>query len=295
MSVYVVEQLNSRSVSRTQGKLKGTRTFHVWDDGTPLTTPNSISALFGSNGLPYFGEPFPGTTSLGAIDWSIASVEGHRDLWLVTWEYQEVSGGGVIVQPPPPGPDEVVDASVPGYIEVNATLSASHVDIWRAIDRATIIANCSASGVHALGLPGQVDIGGLRVDAGGNPVSYILRQFEINITLVREGRFRPLNLLSFVWKRNSTSFLDCQPGSVIYCGASVNRIGERKFQYNHKFIYDQWFHMRQSAMCDMNGDVLLGPRPGSPGMSAAEDVRFVQPFPDLTEFRNIDALFLKVT
>lgn len=169
------------------------------------------------------------------------------------------------------------------------------MDIWRALDRATIIAQCSAGGIHALGIPAQQNIGGTPVDAGGHPVSYILRQFEVNITLVRDGRFRPRNLLSFVWKRNSTAFLDCEPGSVIYCGANVNRIGERKFQYSHKFVYDQWFHMRQAAMRDMNGEALLGPRPGSPGMSAAEDVRFVQPFPDLTELRNIDPLFLLVT
>lgn len=295
MSVYVVEQLGSRNVSRTQGKLKATRTFHVWDDGTAITTPNEIARLFGSNGLPYFGEPFPGTTNLGAIDWSLARVEGHSDLWAVTWEYQEMVGGGVILPPPPAGPDEVVDAAVHGYIEVNASLSASHIDVWRAFDRSTLIAQCAPGGTHALGLPAQQDIAGTKIDAGGRPVSYILRQFEVNITLVRDGRFRPRAMLSFVWKRNQTSFLDCEPGSVLYCGASVNRIGERKFQYNHKFVYDQLFHMRQSAMCDMNGEVMLGPRPGSPGMSCAEDVRFVQPFPDLTELRNIDPLFRKVT
>jgi len=294
VSVYVVEQLGSRSVSRTQGKLKATRTFHVWDDATPLTTPNSISQLFGSNGLPYFGEPFPGTTSLGATDWSIARVEGQSDLWSVTWEYQEVSGGGTI-SPPPPAPDEVTDAAVNGYIEVNASLSASHIDVFRSIDRATIIAQCSTNGRHALGIPDQFDIGGTRVDSGGHPVSFILRQFEVNITLVREGRFQPRNLLSFVWKRNRTAFLDCEPGSVIYCGCSVNRIGERKFQYNHKFVYDQFFHMRQVPSRDMNGEVFLAPLPNVPGSSCAETVRFVQPFPDLTELRNIDSLFLKVT
>jgi len=295
VSVNVVEQLGSRSVSRTQGKLKATRTFHVWDSATPLTTPNEISQLFGAYGLPYFGEPFPGTTSLGATDWSIARVDGQNDLWSVTWEYQEVTGGGTIVQPPPPAPDEPTDAAVHGYIEVNASLSASHVDTWRAFDRATIIAQCATGGRHARGIPDQLNIGGTHIDAGGHPVSMILRQFEVNITLVRDGRFKPRNLLAFVWKRNETDFLDCEPGSVLYCGAAVNRIGERKFQYAHKFVYDQFFHMRQVPMRDMNGEALLGPRPGSPGMSSAEDVRFVQPFPDLTELRNIDTLFLKVT
>lgn len=295
MSVYVVEQLNSRNVSRTQGKLKATRTFHVWDDATPITTPNTVSALFGSNGLPYFGEPFPGTTTLGAMDWSIAKVDGHADLWSVTWEYQEVTGGGTVVAPPPPGPNEVTDASVHGYVEVNATLSASHVDVWRVYDRATIIAECSANGRFPKGLPPNTPIRGQKVDAGGHPVSYILRQFDINITLVRDGQFKPRNLLSFVWKRNDTAFLDCEPGSVLYCGANVNRIGERKFQYSHRFVYDQWFHMRQSAMRDMNGEVMCGPRSSTDNTSCAEDVRFIQPFPDLTELRNIDPLFAQVT
>lgn len=295
MSVYVVEQLGSRDISRTQGKLRATRIFHVWEDGTPITTPNEVARLFGSNGLPYFGEPFPGTTNLGAIDWRIERADGHVDLWIVTWEYQEVTGGGVIVAPPPPDPDEVTDAASPGYIEVNASLSASHVDIWRAIDRATIISMTAPGGPHALGQPQPFDIGGTYVDSGGYPVSFIMRQFEVNITLVREGRFRPRNMLSFVWKRNSTAFLDCQPGSVIYCGCSVNRIGERKFQYNHKFVYDEWFHMRQSPYRDQQGEVYLMRHPQVPGMSVAESVRWIQPFPDLTELRNIDPLFNKVT
>lgn len=295
MSVYVIEQLGSRTVSRTQGKLRGTRSFHVYDDATPVETPNDVSRLFGSNGLPYFGEPFPGTVSLGAIDWTISKVDGHAALWLVTWEYQEVSGGGVIVQPPPPGPDEVVDAAVPGYIEVNASLSASHVDAWRAIDNATMKANSAAGGTHPSGLPTAADMGGVFIDHAGNPVSFILRQFEINITLVRAGRFRPRNMLSYVWKRNSTSFLDCEPGSVIYAGCSVNRIGERLFQYNHKFVYDQWFHMRQSPARDLNGDPYLMSHPQSTLIKVCEYVRWIQPFPDLTELRNIDPLFNKVT
>jgi hypothetical protein len=75
----------------------------------------------------------------------------------------------------------------------------------------------------------------------------------------------------------------------------VNRIGERKFQYNHKFVYDQFFHMRQVPSRDMNGEVSLAPLPNVPGSSCAESVRFVQPFPDLTELRNIDSLFARVT
>jgi hypothetical protein len=45
----------------------------------------------------------------------------------------------------------------------------------------------------------------------------------------------------------------------------------------------------------MNGEVHLAPLPNVPGSSCAESVRFVQPFPDLTELRNIDSLFARVT
>lgn len=296
MSIYVVEQLNSRNISRTQGKLKATRTFHVWDDATPISTPNEIARLFGSNGLPYYGEPFPGTTNIGAVDWSIARLDGHADLYVVTWEYQEFSGGGSITAPPPPaGPDEITAAATHGYVEVNATLSASHVDVWRVFDRATMIAMCSSSGPFPKGLPPFTPIQGTKVDSGGHPVSYILRQFDLNISLVRDGKWNIANMLSFVWKRNDTTFLDCPPGSVLYVGCYVNRIGERKFQFAHRFVYDQWFHMRQAPMRDMNGEVFLAVRSSTDPSSAAEDVRFIQPFPDLTELRRIDPIFRRVT
>jgi hypothetical protein len=292
MSLQVVEQLNSRSVSRTQGKLRGTRVFHVFDDTTPLTTPNEVSSLFGAGGLPYYGEPFPGTSGLGAIDWNIELADGHRDLWIVTWQYQEVAGGGV----QPPGPDEVTDPAAPGYIEVNATLSAAHVDIWRALNRATMDANSLPnSTAHPLGVPDARDIRGTHVDSAGYPVSFILRQFELNITLVREGKFDIQKMLAFVWKRNSTAFLTCPAGSLIYCGCSANRIGERKFQYNHKFIFDEWYHMRQSPGRRADGEIYLANHPQVSGIKVAEYVRFIQPFPDLTELRSIDTLFSKVT
>jgi len=292
MSLQVVEQINSRAVSRSGGKLRATRTFHVWNTSTPITTPNEVSSLFGAGGLPYFGEPFPGTSGLGAIDWNIELADGHTDLWVVTWQYQEVEFGGVT----PPGPGEVTDPAAPGYIEVNATLSAAHVDIWRAINRATMDANSLPNAtLHPLGNPSALDIGGTPVDSAGYPVSFILRQFELNITLVREGKFDIQKMLAFVWKRNATAFLSCPAGSLIYCGCSANRIGERKFQYSHKFIYDEWYHMRQSPARQADGEVYLMNHPQISLIKVAEGVRFVQPFPDLTELRSIDTYFSKVT
>jgi hypothetical protein len=291
MSLVVVEQIGSRQVSRSQGKLTGSRSFHVYDDTTAIETPNQIARLFGSGGLPYFGEPFPGTTNLGAIDWNISKVDGHIGLWKVVWDYQEVVGGFTTTPPP----DEIVDAATPGFIEVTASFTASHHPIWRAFTTSQIASLClNTSTLCPLGVPTAADIGGVHVDSAGEPVSFIFRQFQITITTVREGRFKPRNFVPFLWTRNNREFLDCEPGSLLYTGCSVNRIGERKYQLGHAFVYDQFFHMHQSVGRDAGGKVLLRPHPTAPGIKVAEYVRFVQPYPDLADLRGMDSQFYSI-
>lgn len=293
MSITVIEQIGSRQVSRSQGKLTGSRSFHVFDETTTLETPNDVARSFGSNGLPYFGEPFPGTTNLGAIDWTISKVDGHIGLWQVVWQYQEVAVG--FSTEPPPAPDEIVDASVPGYLEVTANITAAHSLLWRAFSPGQMINMCSGtSTLCPLGVPTAQDIGGVEIDSGGEPVSFILRMFSLNITVVHEGRFRPRDTLTYMWARNDRVFLKCEPGSVLYTGCSVNRIGERKFNHTHTFVYDQYFHMHQSVGRDAAGKPLLKPHPQSPGIKVAEYVRWVQPYPDLADLRDIDSTFWSI-
>jgi len=298
MSIQVVEQLGSRSVSRQQGKLKATRSFHVWDDTSPLTTPDAVGLLFGTNGLPRLREIFPGSRRLRAQDWTISLVSGHKDLWLVTWEYAELNISFATSGAVTTSNVETPDASTPGYSEVNATFSASHVDIWRAFSRASIDQMCSANGSHPAGMPNPGDIGGQPVDSGGRPPSYIVRQYELTISVTRFGTFEPASLVDFVWTRNAGTFLDCPPGSLLYCGATVNRVGPERYQYAHKFVYDQYYHMRQSPASDNAGNIMLTPQPPPPGPpvpSHAILVEFIQPFPDLQSFALIDPLILKYT
>lgn len=291
MSMQAIEQLGSRQISRTQGKLRATRSFHVWDETSPIETPNDVYRLFGAGGLPYYGEPFPGQGNLGAIDWNIERVDGHNGLWRVTWEYQEVRFGfRTIVPPVEPAPDEIKDPTAPGYTEISATITASHVDTWRAIDRATIKAMCDPNnGPHRLGQPTMADIGGTRVDSGGHPVSYILRQFEVTIMIV-ESSFRPDRILPFLWKRNDAPIFYCEAGSVLYCGCTVNRIGVDAYQVHHRFSYDEWYHMRQAPGRDITGEIMLTTHPQNPLLATAEYVHWVQPYPDVTDLKNIDPL-----
>jgi hypothetical protein len=245
MSIQVHELLESRAFSRKGGKLTGTRSFHVWDDASPITSPEALRLLFGSSGLPIDGEAFPQSPNLVAKDYDAAKVAGHSDLWLVRWEYSE-SG---IVQ----GQLQPAD---PGYCEISANITAQRVDAWRMLTDSELASMTASGGDWAYGDGNfDEDIGGVSIDAAGDPLSSVVRQVEITISEVRLGIPNLSFTLPFVWRRNSNRFLGAPIGQLLYAGCTVNRIDINKFTFDHKFILDRWWHMRQLAVTDAFGKV----------------------------------------
>jgi hypothetical protein len=275
MSVQVKELLESRAVSKKQGKLTATRSFHVWDDAGTLTSPATLATLFGTNGLPIYGEEFPESPNLVARDYEYAKVSGHNDLWLVRWEYAEVAFGTSLPEKEP---------GQPGYIEISATISAERVEAWRAHSYAELAQLTGSSGLYPNGNSStKPDIGGDRIDVAGAPLQAIVRQVEITITEVRSGIPNLLFLLPYTWSRNSNGFLNAPTGQLLYVGANINRIDVNLFQFSHKFVLDRWWHMRQMAITDPEGKVKTVPY-GTPSVRRAETVQFVQPFPTTRDF-----------
>ncbi len=278
MSVQVRELLESRAISKKGGKLSATRSFHVWNDATPIVTPGAIATAFGTNGLPVYGEEFPESPNLLARDYEYARVAGHTDLWLIRWDYAESTIGGTL---PPKEPGQ------PGYVEVSATISASMVPAWRALTDSELASLVADGGPYPFGSsPTQSDIQGEPIDVAGNPLQDVVRQVEITITETRSGIPNLLFLLPFVWRRNNNNFLNAARGQLLYCGASINRIDINTFTFAHKFVLDRSFHMRQLAVCDAFGNVIPMSYPNNPANAreVAAKVIFVQPFPTYANF-----------
>lgn len=275
MSVNVRELLDSRAVAKKGGKLTATRSFHVFNTATPLTSPATIATLFGTNGMPIYGEEFPESPNLLARDYEYALVSGHNDLWLVRWDYAEQEFGGTLPEKEP---------GQPGYVEISATISAERVNAWRSLSYSELTSLTASGGPYAQGNSTQKpDIGGDRIDVAGDPLQDVVRQVEITITEVKSGIPNLLFLLPYTWARNSTRFLNAPIGQLLYVGANINRIDINLFQFSHKFILDRWWHMRQMAVTDRTGNVITKPY-GTPQIWRAETVQYVQGFPTLRDF-----------
>lgn len=285
MSVQVVEQLGSRDVSKTAGKLTARRGFHVWNSAVALSTPGSVVVLFGTNGLPVYGETFPESPNLQARDYRLSRVDGHGDLWLVEWDYVEA---------------DLISASVPdsqpgeiGYVEVTARITAGFVDAWRSLTTAELADLTKSGGKYPFGNnnASRLDIGGTPIDVAGEPTQQIVRQVEIQVTEVQSGIPNLTAYLPFIWARNNVTFMGAPIGQLLYVGANVTRIDVAKFQWQHTFVLDRWWHMRQQPYKWPDGKV---PTSGAPGTKVAESVFFVQPFPSYANFFAMSSNFTQV-
>lgn len=284
MSIKVRELLDSRTFSRKSGKVTASRSFHIYDDATPITLPQQVFSLVGSNGLPAYGDEFPLSPGIIARDYDLSLVSGHVDLWLMRWDYAEQEFGGFITRNP----------SSPNYVEISASVSAERVSSWRALDSWQLAGMFSASGSYRYGSSASpVDIGGNYMDSSGEPLQDIVRQVEFSVNETRSGFPRLLSITTSAWTRNTTTFLTCPPGQLLYVGATISRIDDNLFNIAHKFIADRWYHCRQMAVTDAEGRPLLISDPNTKLVHASK-VFFVQGFPSLTDFYNISPNFIQL-
>lgn len=284
MTLRVEEQIGSRNIQKVAGKLSARRGFHVWNETTAITTPGSVVVLFGTNGLPVYGEAFPESPNLQARDYRLSRVDGHRDLWLVEWDYSAadlISGTGQ-------QPGEI------GYVEVSARISATFVDAWRALttaELADLTKQASTKYPYGNNNATRPDIGGAPLDVAGDPTQDMVRQVEIQVTEVQAGIPNLTAYLPFVWSRNNVAFMGAPIGQLLYLGANISRIDVAKFQWEHTFLLDRWWHMRQQAVKWPDGKV---PTMGPVGAKVAESVFFVQPFPSFANFFALSPNFSQI-
>jgi len=148
------------------------------------------------------------------------------------------------------------------------------------------------------------DIGGIAIDAGGDPQSVL--DTEPRLVIDVEIETNPTsavtflgNLLRYAGKRNSNSFLGANVGQLLYLGANSRFLGNTKFgakyAIQHVIAYDEYYHRIQVADRDTTRQgqyvIRLGSDVDDDGgenyVGKAFKVRWRQPFPQTFDFRNL--------
>jgi hypothetical protein len=264
MAQIVYEQLQSRALSVSGGRITGTRTFHVWDDSSAITQPVQIQ--LGANGMPAKGDLFPGESGVYAISYNATPLGDGVGTWTVTWSYGANASSPTTI----------------GYVERTSSTDAVFRDVYRV--------NVPNS-YNGNGSNGQ-DIGGASVDSGGNPTSFL--SLVISLGLVEtvseaDVSSRLITSASVVGKRNSEIFEGFAAGTLIYKGFKSSRIGVGLFSLDHVFEFRNDYHMVQQPRRSTQGDVYLQSSPQY-GVVAGH-VYFVQPFPETANFNLLSENF----
>lgn len=188
---------------------------------------------------------------------TVASVgESGGNVWTVTDNYSTP------VNNPPADNSANYSASVGG----------TFIDVWR-----------TGVTLPAGGTPTGSDIGGTKADSAGQPISTFITQSTI--TRIRQLTAVPwTSIWAAVGKRNSALFDGAATGQLLFKGVQVSMIQSGLFQVSYEFMGDQHLHMRQVVTREAD----LKPK-GDANAKAAE-VKFIQPFPDTTNFATLIAV-----
>ncbi len=266
MAFIAVETLATRSYSVSGGQTTASRSFVCYDPVTAITAPITLIDNFGVS-LPAIGDYFPSSTVAKATSYAISHREG-TDQWEITWNYSSAQTTTTEKQPL-----EI------GYVEVSIDYSAQFDDAYRDT------ANFPTDGTVLT----ESDIGGLRVDICGSPISVLRFKTEFSVTeTVEYSTFLDIiqpSAFAAMGKRNDAVFQGAPRGSVVYRGASVRRIGVSLWQVSHSMQYDGYLHLIQVPIRDANGDIRT--KTFDRTYPQAEEVYWRQPFASFANFSAI--------
>lgn len=297
MATTSIEIVQSRDINIRDGIMTGVREWRVWETtGLPLTPPDALTDA----GLPLSGDTFPGLPQLILSELITAErMPGNPNMVKVVWDYASPGGG-------------LFD---PFAAEWNVEVTAELIPVYRV--------PAVQDGQPALKFPNvqqqltfkntvTEDIGGESNDLRGARQSFLRHQMliqaserrggtrfggEIGIRFLRDTVTGYAFLDSFVGTRNINVFLGFNRGLLLYVGASSHTLRRNDISITHHFVADEWFHLRQVAETDQDGDPLLAIIPNGPvdflerPIPVAFPVYWRQPFNQFSDFSLISPNF----
>jgi len=302
MAITIAQKPNGTSISFDRGKWQGSSAYVIRDDaGAQL---NAGQIMSDTNVNAKLGPSDMGGSS-GALDeLDGAGVSGSAiyfagRLRQVGFDLKQVDDGGYVWEAVVHFDSSVGDSTgtitpvdarnegQPSFIAIEYSVQGEPVDIWRA--GATAPSNKST--------PADTDIGGTKVDSGGEPISSFNNVARVTVRNVIVGR--PTPPLGFINRRNNNSYsigpYSFPADTLLFTGCNISRVGSSTYEIVYSFAYDEKFHLRQIAKKSAeNGEVVKSAKadtcggtptaPPSGQTSHASCVFWRQPFPDTTTF-----------
>tara|TARA_Y100000401_G_scaffold117519_1_gene126821 strand:- start:12214 stop:12990 length:777 start_codon:yes stop_codon:yes gene_type:complete len=243
-SAYVIDSENKK----TQ------RLFRVYDD-----TGNSIKVadVPGISSLPSIGDQHPDVPELYAQSLSINKPnDGDGHVVVVDIAYE----------------NEFIEGVEEAFVRFSTKVSSIFLDAFRV----------GASLPNNFNFPPDVDIAGTKIDMAGSPVSVQATQQTLETTFNVESVPNFASLFAATGKRNSGTYLGFAPGTLLYLGPTVDRVGANLYQRRDSFVYDSFAHCRQViGEIDMDGRAVLDEN------QRAATVYWRQPFSGTFNFGNL--------
>jgi len=269
MSQYAIETNDGRQVQVADGKATIRRSYVMWGFDSDLAVIRGLGASYApSTGasattfVPKIGSKHEDWHFMQAWSYNLKKRPGSENIWDIEFEYRNIPPQPRNRPQPnsglPPGPDAIA------FEEITAKVSGSFVLAYRANPSRPV------DGVY--GEEGG-NIGGQPIDAGGQPTSQMRYQYEITKSIVTEQNFEEqlAGFGSMVGFRGTAFGLDS--GSVLYRGASIQRIENNKYRVQHTYLYDSNLHALQVPQYNADGQFDLDED------GHADVVYWKQPFP----------------
>jgi len=258
----IVKELTGSGVSNTSLSVTGelvdtaTRKFLIYDDvGAADDTDISTVVLFES--LPQIADLHPDIPNLRVTKRNVTRTEERSDAYNINYSYEYM----------PDEPDGIA------LVSESSEVTGQFVDVWRTKPTRPI----------SLNNPSDDDIGGVKIDQAGTPTSILLKQQTYQTSFTHYGSIPVGTLYSATGKRNRTAWNGFEAGFLVYLGVSYQTKTASSYTRTDKFLYDDFAHLRQ-IVYSFDGD--LNPKLDTDGH--ADVIRFVQPFPEVTNFDNLN-------
>ena len=294
ITVNIAQRAGGTTINFERGKWSGSAQYVITEAAAQALTASDIlgsatvlAKLFpteygGSGGaITDQGSFFSGRVTQPSF--SLAMVDEGGFVWQATvaFDSQTADNGTTTT-------DNKVEREV-GFTAIEYSLSGEGVDVYRV----------GATAPASKSTPADTDIGGTKVDSGGEPITYFNNVAKVSVRNVIAGR--PTPPVGYINKRNNAVFVigpySFPQDTLLFTGCSITRVGAATYEIVYQFVYDNGYHLRQIAKRGPDGQVIKGKKTDSCGsapttvpdgeVSNALCVFFRQPFKDTANFDSI--------